>query len=236
MPSMLSQEQKYHKRLRSLEGIAPDTLMVHEIFGSIQGESTHAGLPCVFVRLTACNLRCTYCDTRHAFYEGRALTLTEIFQRIQMFGLPLVELTGGEPLLQPNALNLMTMLCDANFQVLLETSGSLDIRPVDPRVKRIVDLKTPGSGEQSANLLSNIEALRPQDEVKFVLCNRHDYEWAKNMITSYQLADRCALLMGAAFGELELFSLADWIVQDKLPVRMQLQLHKYIWDPDRRGV
>jgi 7-carboxy-7-deazaguanine synthase len=224
------------KRLKPLRDLAVDKLMIHEIYGSIQGESTYAGLPCTFVRTTACNLRCTWCDTAHAFGKGKVMEIDEVFDHVSQMKPRLVEITGGEPLLQPAVLPLMTKFLDAGFQVLLETSGSLDIGKVDSRVVKIVDFKAPGSGEVEANDWGNIEKLSPHDEIKFVLQSREDYEWARDVITEHRLAGRCELLMGCVFEKLKLETLVDWIVEDNLPVRMQLQMHKYIWDPRQRGV
>jgi len=222
--------------LRPIAGADAQTLVLHEIYASIQGESTYAGQPCTFVRTTACNLRCSYCDTPHAFTQGRPYSLDQTFAQVASLGLPLVEVTGGEPLLQPAANPLMSRLCDAGYSVLLETSGSLDISAVDPRVVRIVDFKTPSSGEEQANLWSNVDALRRKDEVKLVLGNRQDYDWAKDLIERCDLPARCTVLMGSVFGQLPAGTLAQWIVEDRLPVRQQLQMHKYIWDPAARGV
>ena len=214
----------------------PNTLVINEIFHSIQGESTHAGRPCVFVRLTYCNLRCSYCDTEYAFTEGREMRFDEIMGAIRAFGCTLVEITGGEPLFQPNVIGLMGLLCDGGFEVLLETGGSLDISAVDDRVKRIIDFKCPSSGMEKKNLWKIMDGLRPSDEVKFVIGDRGDYEWAKQKIAEYQLGERCTILMSVVFGELELVELAGWILADKLDVRFQMQMHKYIWSPETRGV
>ena len=212
-------------------------LTVNEIFFSLQGESTWAGLPCVFVRLTACDLRCTYCDTTYAFKEGKRRSLSDVVAAALAFDCPLVEVTGGEPLLQPAALPLMSALCDAGRTVLLETSGAHDISRVDPRVHRIMDLKTPGSGEAARNLWTNIEHLAPRDEVKFVISSREDYEWAREKTRRYDLSRRVnAVLFSPVFGRIEPADIARWILEDKLPVRFQLQMHKHIWEPDRRGV
>ncbi|MBT6176938.1 MAG: radical SAM protein [Deltaproteobacteria bacterium] len=224
------------KRLRPLQDLKVDKLMIHEIYASIQGESTFAGLPCTFIRTTACNLRCTWCDTAHAFGKGNVMEIDAVFNQVSEMGPRLVEVTGGEPLLQPAVLPLMTKFLDAGFQVLLETSGSLDIGQVDSRVVKIVDFKAPGSGEVGANDWSNVEKLAPHDEVKFVLQSREDYEWARNAIQEHRLAGRCELLMGTVFEKLRPETLVEWIVEDNLAVRMQLQMHKYIWDPRQRGV
>ncbi|MEX0777261.1 MAG: radical SAM protein [Phycisphaeraceae bacterium] len=231
------------------------TLMVNEIFYSIQGESTWAGLPCMFVRLTGCHLRCHYCDTEYAFHEGRRWTIDEIVAEVERIshGYELVEITGGEPLLQPGVHPLMSRLCEAGKTVLLETSGACDISPCDPRVIRIMDLKTPDSGEASRNLWSNIAQLNARDEVKFVLCSRRDYEWMRAVLQEHDIAGRVkAVLVGAAAEMpagrelqgtpgLSLRELAEWVLADRAsgglpPVRMQTQLHKLIWDPMTRGV
>ena len=242
-----------------------DSLVVSEIFLSVQGESTWAGLPCVFVRLTGCNLRCSYCDTAYAFTGGMRQTLGDIRARVhelaQPFAaapappkLPLVELTGGEPLLQPNALPLLRSLCDDGFTVLLETSGALDIAPVDPRVRRIMDLKCPSSGETRQNRWENLRHLRATDELKFVIATREDYDWAKKKITDHKLASLCPLLFSWAapltpeqqnpslqpapsnHTPITRRELAELILADALTVRFQLQMHKFIWPPDQRGV
>jgi 7-carboxy-7-deazaguanine synthase len=224
------------RRLRPLDGAPTGSLVLHEIYASIQGESTWAGLPCVFVRTTACHLRCRWCDTPHAFTQGKPWALADVLAEIERHGLELVELTGGEPLLQPGVLGLMTTLCDRGYTVLLETSGSLDIGPVDPRVVKIVDLKAPGSGEEAANRYDNLAKLGARDEVKVVLADRADYDWAKAQLTKYSLGSRPAVLFSTVFGQLDPRELARWIVEDRLPVRLQLQQHKYIWDPKARGV
>ncbi len=224
------------QRLKALEGKPPGSLVIHEIYRSIQGESTFAGLPCVFVRLTACQLRCGYCDTKHAFKQGETLALDEVLARALALGGNLVELTGGEPLLQPEVFPLMTRLADAGRTVLLETSGALDIGPVDARVHIILDLKTPGSGEVDANLWSNLARLKARDEVKFVLCDRRDFEWAVEQVRRYELTDRCPVLFSTAFGQLSPTELAAWVLESGLPVRLQLQMHKILWDPSARGV
>jgi 7-carboxy-7-deazaguanine synthase len=212
-------------------------LTINEIYESIQGESTWAGQRCVFVRLTFCDLRCNYCDTEYAFYEGKKQTLPEIIDAVAAYQCPLVEITGGEPLLQKNVLPLMSSLADAGQTVLLETSGAHDISPVDSRVHRIMDLKTPGSGEAHRNLFSNIEHLTPRDEVKFVIGSREDYEWSGEKVLSYQLPDRCrAVLFSPIFGRIDPREIVEWILGDNLRVRFQLQMHKFIWTPTQRGV
>jgi len=224
------------------------SLRLNEIFFSIQGESTWAGLPCVFVRLTGCPLRCHYCDTEYAFREGAPRTIESIIDEVAQFACPLVEITGGEPLAQKRVHTLISALCDRSMTVLIETSGAIDITPCDPRSIRILDLKTPGSGECSRNLWSNLDDLRPRDEIKFVITDRADYDWAKQVIEEHRLDQRCAaVLMSAVFEQkrgLEILgcpalhprTLAEWILADRLPVRMQTQLHKLIWEPSTRGV
>jgi 7-carboxy-7-deazaguanine synthase len=211
-------------------------LRVHEIFYSLQGESTLAGRPCVLVRLTGCQMRCTWCDTEHAFYEGRWMTLEEILEEVAGHRCPLVELTGGEPLLQPGALPLMRSLCDAGYEVALETGGGLDISGVDPRVRRIVDVKCPGSGEAENNRWENLEHLSSRDEVKMVLADRADYEWASLVLSRHRLAERCPVHLSPVHGRLALEDLARWVLEDHLDVRVQVQLHKLIWGADARGV
>ena len=213
------------------------TLKINEIYESIQGESSWAGWRCVFVRLTACDLRCTYCDTEYAFYEGKKREVREILAEVLALDYPLVEITGGEPLLQKNVLPLMTALCDAGKIVLIETSGAHDISPIDPRVHRIMDLKTPGSGECARNLWSNIAHLAQRDEVKFVIGSREDYEWSREQVRTHALATRCGgVLFSPIFGRIEPRDIVAWILEDKLPVRFQLQMHKFIWDPKKKGV
>ena len=215
----------------------PLTLTVNEVYESIQGESSWAGWRCVFVRLTFCDLRCTYCDTTYAFYKGEKRPLAEILAEVKAFGCSLVEITGGEPLLQKNVLPLMTALCDEGHTVLLETSGAHDISTVDSRVHRIMDLKTPGSGESGRNLISNIAHLTKGDEVKFVIGSREDYEWSRRMVLEHGLAARCgAVLFSTIFGRIAPVEIVNWMVEDKLPVRFQLQMHKFIWDPAMKGV
>ena len=245
-----------------------DTLVVNEIYLSLQGESTFAGLPCVFVRLTACNLRCSYCDTAYAFTEGKRMTVSQVREEVMRLAkpfagslgrdaqprLPLVELTGGEPLLQQSALPLMTDLCDSGFTVLLETSGAHDIGPVDSRVRRIMDLKCPSSGEESRNRWANLPLLRRTDEIKFVIGTQQDYEWTRQIIRQHQLANVCPLLVSwvhplnpeqqhkslkpvpAGQAAITRKELAERIIADALPVRFQVQLHKILWPPDQRGV
>jgi 7-carboxy-7-deazaguanine synthase len=211
-------------------------LRVTEIFHSIQGESTFAGRPCVFVRLTGCPLRCTWCDTAYAFYGGTEQSIDDIVANIRKFDCRVVEVTGGEPLAQSNAVSLLTRLCDEGYTVLLETSGAADTSTVDPRVHIILDVKCPGSGMMDQMHWPNVERLRPHDEVKFVIQDRVDYEWAKDIATRHQLADRCAVLFSPVFGTLDPRQLAEWVLADRLPIRFQLQMHKHIWAPDMRGV
>lgn len=240
-----------------------DTLIINEIYLSLQGESTFAGLPCVFIRLTACDLRCSYCDTAYAFTEGKKRSLEEIQSEAARLAaplrqksprLPLVELTGGEPLLQKNSLPLMKALCDNGFIVLLETSGGHDISEVDPRVRRIMDLKCPSSGESERNRLENLPHLKPTDEIKFVIGTVEDYEWAKQMIANHNLDSICPVLFSwvhplapeqqhsslkkvrAGQTPISRQELAERIIADALPVRFQVQLHKVIWAPEKRGV
>jgi 7-carboxy-7-deazaguanine synthase len=211
-------------------------MRITEIFHSIQGESSHVGQPCVFVRLTGCPLRCTWCDTEYAFYGGTDISLEEILAKVKSYGCPLVEVTGGEPLAQPEAIPLIARLCDAGYQVLIETSGAIEIAPVDERAHVILDVKCPGSGMTERMLWANLSRLTMKDEAKFVLVDRKDYDWARNVIAQYDLANRCALLMSPVFGSLEPRLLAEWVLADGLPVRLQLQVHKFIWAPDMRGV
>ena len=205
------------------------SLRITEIFHSLQGETTRVGLPTVFVRLTGCPLRCRWCDTTYSFQGGEALDLNEVLARVAAFNTPTVCVTGGEPLSQKNALLLLTALCDAGYSVSLETSGALDISKVDPRVSRIVDIKAPDSGEEARNRWENIAYLTPQDEIKFVLANRADYDWAREVIDAQKLAQVCPLLFSPVQGELSPASLAEWILADRLLVRLQLQLHKVLW-------
>lgn len=210
---------------------------INEIYYSIQGESTFAGLPCVFVRFTYCNLRCTYCDTAYAFYEGRDCSVDEIISEVKEYNCNLIEITGGEPLVQrEECLELMQKLSHLGYQVMIETGGSLPINGIDPRVKIIMDLKCPSSGMMKKNLYENIYFLKPIDEVKFVIGTREDYDWAKQIIKQYDLSDRCTVLFSPVFGQIEPSDIVHWILEDNLPVRFQLQMHKYIWHPESRGV
>ncbi len=214
-----------------------DTLVVHEIYPSIQGESTFAGRPCTFVRLTGCNLRCTYCDTPQAFHGGQRLPRAQVLKQALSHPTELVELTGGEPLLQPGAVPLLRELCDAGRTVLLETSGERDIGLVDPRVHRIVDLKAPSSGESHRNRWDNIPLLTPRDEIKFVLGDRADYEWARATMHQHHLSERCgAVLLSTVFGKLAAREVVAWMLADGLSARFQLQMHKFIWGAETQGV
>ncbi len=205
------------------------SLKISEIFYSLQGEAVRSGLPTVFIRLTGCPLRCTWCDTAYAFSGGKNKSLSDILDAVASYGTRHVCVTGGEPLAQKNCLPLLVALCDAGYDVALETSGALDISEVDRRVSLIVDLKAPGSGECAKNHWTNLDCLTPHDELKFVLKDRLDYDWARETIARYQLSARCALLFSPVQGELEPKDLAEWILADRLPVRFQLQLHKLLW-------
>jgi 7-carboxy-7-deazaguanine synthase len=217
--------------------MASQRLHINEIFYSIQGESTHAGRPCVFVRLTGCNLRCRWCDTEYAFFEGRKLTIAEVASIVTSHQCNLVEITGGEPLLQEGIYPLADTLLKSQHTVMIETSGAVDVSRLDPRVIKIMDLKCPGSGECNRNLWSNLGHLSARDEVKFVLADRADYEWARDAIRARNLDGRVnALLMSPVFGVLDPAELAQWILEDRIPVRLQIQIHKHIWPPDTRGV
>ena len=211
-------------------------LKINEIFYSIQGESTFAGRPCVLVRLTGCQMRCAWCDTEYSFYEGRWMSRGEVIAEVIRHGCPLVELTGGEPLLQPGVRPLMAELCDAGYEVLLETGGGVSIADVDPRVHRIVDVKCPGSGEAKSNRFENLDLLTARDEVKFVLTGEEDYLWARELVRERRLAQTCPVHFSPVHGAVNLEALAEWILRDRLPVRLQLQLHKFIWDSATRGV
>jgi 7-carboxy-7-deazaguanine synthase len=212
-------------------------LTINEIFHSIQGESTHSGRPCVFVRLTACDLRCSWCDTPYAFTEGRKATIDDVVAQVNAYACELVEVTGGEPLLQRDVYPLMERLLASGKTVMVETGGHLSIKDVPPAVIRIVDVKCPGSGESSKNHWDNLDLVTPHDEVKFVIQDRADYEFAKNVVARYRLVDRtAAVLFSPVHGVLPAKDLAAWILADGLPVRLQLQAHKYIWDATTRGV
>ena len=212
---------------------ASDRLRLTEIFHSLQGEAASVGWPTVFVRLTGCPLRCGYCDTAYAFHGGQWWKIDAILAEVARHGARHVCVTGGEPLAQKRCIELLARLCEAGYDVSLETSGAIDIAAVDPRVARVVDLKTPGSGEQARNLLQNIALLTARDQVKFVLCDRADYEWARGMLREHDLAARCEVLFSPSYGQLPARELADWILEDQLPVRFQIQLHKILWGEEQ---
>jgi len=211
-------------------------LTVNEIFHSIQGESTFSGWPCAFIRLTWCNLRCDYCDTVYAYEEGKEMTIDDILTTIEPYGVKLVEITGGEPLVQKETPELAQRLLERNYTTLLETSGSLDISVMPLGCRRIVDFKTPSCGMAGKNLWENVQHLHDTDEVKFVIGNRADFDWALERIAEHRLQEICPLSMSPVFGKLENKTLAEWILHDSLEVRLNLQIHKYIWDPQTRGV
>jgi 7-carboxy-7-deazaguanine synthase len=205
------------------------SLRISEIFYSLQGETSRVGLPTVFIRLTGCPLRCNYCDTAYAFTGGQNMTLRAILDEVQRYPTRYVTVTGGEPLAQKNCTTLLRLLCNAGYQVSLETSGALDVSGVDKRVMKILDVKTPASGEVEKNLWNNLELLDADDEIKFVLCDEADYIWACKILRERKLAERCEVLFSPAQGQLSPTDLADWVLRDQLPVRMQLQLHKILW-------
>lgn len=204
-------------------------LRITEIFYSLQGESNSMGWPTAFIRLTGCPLRCQYCDTAYAFHGGQVKTIPDILQQVASYQPRYVTVTGGEPLAQPESLTLLTSLCDAGYIVSLETSGALDISSVDSRVIKVIDLKTPASGEEKRNLWENLKFLLPQDQIKIVICDRADYEWAKHIVDQHQLTERAQILFSPSHQQMPPQDLADWILQDRLAIRFQLQLHKYIW-------
>jgi len=208
-------------------------LRITEIFLSLQGESRTVGIPTVFVRLTGCPLRCLYCDTAYAFKGGEPVDLAEVLRRVADYGVRYVTVTGGEPLAQAACLDLLTALCDRGHEVSLETSGALDVGNVDVRVVKVLDLKTPASGESGRNLLANLDHLTPRDQVKLVICDRADYDWAKARLAEHDLARRCEVLFSPSYGQLEAHVLAEWILHDRLPVRFQIQLHKVLWGEER---
>ena len=207
---------------------------ITEIFYSLQGETRTVGRPTVFVRLTGCPLRCGYCDTAYAFHGGQKMEISDIVAEVKSYNPRYVTVTGGEPLAQNTCRELLTALCELDVEVSLETSGAMDISNIDPRVVRVMDLKTPTSGEVSKNRYSNIDLLNPQDQIKFVICNREDYDWAREQLFSLELIDRCEILFSPVHGDLNPTDLAEWIIADNLPVRMQIQLHKYLWN-DAQG-
>jgi 7-carboxy-7-deazaguanine synthase len=205
---------------------------ITEIFYSLQGETRTVGLPTVFVRLTGCPLRCTFCDTAYAFHGGEKMDNSDIVAKVESYHPRYVTVTGGEPLAQKACFPLLTSLCDLGVEVSLETSGAIDITDIDPRVVCVMDLKTPGSGEEAKNRYDNIALLKPTDQIKFVVCHREDYDWAVKKLAEYRLSDQCEVLFSPIHGELSPADLADWIVEDNLPVRMQVQIHKYLWNDE----
>lgn len=215
---------------------AAERLRLIEVYPSIQGESTFAGLPCVFIRLAGCNLRCVWCDSTYTFTGGEARSIDDTIAEVDRIGVKLVEVTGGEPLVHRQAIPLMQRLVDRGYTVLLETSGSRDIAPVPDAVHIILDLKAPDSGEERANLWSNIPLLRAKDEVKIVLASRRDYEWARGVIAEHTLAERCTVLLSVAHGRCDPKDVVAWMLEDRVPARFQLQMHKFIWQPEARGV
>ena len=247
-PKRIAGERDMCERKAYHRPVPADQVLINEVFHSVQGESTWAGLPCVFIRLRGCPLRCHYCDTEYAFREGKARSLDDVIEEVTSIGCPLVEVTGGEPLIQPAVHPMMTRLCDLGHTVLVETAGAHDISACDERVIRILDIKTPGSGESDRVYWENIDHLRSRDEVKFVLVDRADYEWMKDVVQKHGLTDRVgSVLVSPAFHQesgrdiagckgLDPAELVSWILEDHLPVRMQLQMHKFIWDPKTRGV
>ncbi len=211
-------------------------IKINEIYLSVQGESTHTGLPCIFIRLTGCNLRCSWCDTAYAFYEGTNMSIDEILQKVESFGIHLVEITGGEPLMQDNVYTLMKRLIERGYKVMLETGGSISLKRVPKDVIKIMDLKCPGSSEQEKNNLDNLKLLAPHDEVKFVILDKKDYEWSRDIIKKYKINETAQILLSPVFEKLELKEMVKWILEDRLPVRLQTQLHKIIWDKNTIGV
>jgi 7-carboxy-7-deazaguanine synthase len=209
-------------------------LKITEIFYSLQGETTFAGLPTVFIRLTGCPLRCGYCDTAYAFSGGTNLSIDAIVNQVQTFNTQFITVTGGEPLAQKDCHELLTQLCDRHYTVSLETSGALDVSLVDPRVHKILDIKTPGSNESHRNLLSNLTHITSEDQIKFVICNQADYLWSKAFLSTHDLLNRCTILFSPSYADVPAVDLAEWILQDQLPVRFQLQMHKHIWG-DAKG-
>lgn len=204
-------------------------LRITEIFYSLQGETRTVGLPTVFVRLTGCPLRCGYCDTEYAFQGGNWVEIEDILKQVKSYNAHYVTVTGGEPLAQKGCIELLARLCDEGYEVSLETSGALDVSQVDPRVVKVIDIKTPGSLEVAKNHMENLQYVLPHDQIKFVICSQEDYEWSKNILQQHQLADLCEVLFSPSYKQVPAGNLADWILQDKLPVRLQIQLHKYLW-------
>lgn len=231
----MSSSQVSH-RVQLLQSRPQGQLLIHEIYRSLQGESTFQGLPCVFVRLAVCDARCIWCDTPHAFNEGKPQTIDQVVKEVLELKDPLVEITGGEPLLQEEVHALINRLVDAGKTVLLETSGAHDISKIDRRVHIIMDLKCPDSGEEAGNRWSNLEHLKPNDQVKFVVASAGDFHWAETIIREHRLDQRFTVLLSPVFGKVKLVELAEWLLRSGLQVRMQLQMHKFIWDPNQRGV
>lgn len=211
-------------------------LKVNEIFYSIQGESTYAGRPCIFIRLTGCNLNCKYCDTKYAFYDGKDLSVESILKEIKKYKCNLVEITGGEPLLQQNVYKLINKLCKEKYEVMLETNGSLSIKQVNEKVKIVMDLKCPSSRMEKFNNYDNLKFIKINDEIKFVIANKKDYEWCKKIIEKFQIQKLCTILFSPVYGILEPKKLAGWILKDNLPGILQIQIQKYIWPNKRKGV
>ena len=206
-----------------------EILNISELFSSIQGESTLVGTPCTFIRFAGCNLRCSYCDTRYAYEVGREVSVASLLDAVDSLGMPLVEITGGEPLIQKGVHTLVKSLLDKGYRVMIETNGSQPIQELDPRVLVVMDIKTPGSSESASLELDNFKALKPEDNLKFVLTSEHDYLWARSMIYDFSFHKKCRVLLSAVFGELEYKSLAEWILRDRLPARLNVQIHKHIW-------
>lgn len=211
-------------------------MKVCELFSSVQGESTYSGLPCAFVRLAGCNLRCSYCDTQYAYEEGVEMAVSDIVERVKTFGVGLVEVTGGEPLIQGETGALVFSLIEEGYKVLVETNGSLSVKDMDGRAVIILDVKTPGSGMSGETDLSNFEHIKPSDEIKFVICDRGDYDWSKRVMQDHRLNGRCTILFSAAMGRLAPRELAEWVLEDNLDVRLNVQIQKYIFGADARGV
>ncbi len=218
--------------MNAVAPVVADRLKITEIFLSLQGEARDAGWPTVFVRLTGCPLRCQYCDTAYAFFGGVWCTIDEILAEVASFGVRHVCVTGGEPLAQKRCLDLLHRLCDAGYRVSLETSGAIDVSDIDPRVSRVVDIKTPGSAEVERNRWENLPLLTAHDQIKFVICSREDYDWARDIVAKHRLSDRCDVLFSPSKSEITARDLADWIVQDRLPVKFQMQLHKLLWNDE----
>jgi 7-carboxy-7-deazaguanine synthase len=223
-------------RVSLLRDLSADEILIHEMYRSIQGESQYAGLPCVFVRTAVCDLRCSWCDTPHAFNKGERISRQSVLERTLAFNCPLIEITGGEPLLQPAVFPLMADLCDAGKTVLLETSGGRDVSLVDRRAHIIMDLKCPDSGECDSNYWPNLDVLKASDEIKFVVASRNDWDWTEATIRKLNLAERFPILVSGTFGSVPSRDLVEWVLESKLNVRFQLQLHKYVWDPLAKGV